>query len=78
MPVVLVIIPLFVGYEFIASKVNESIADTEREEREDFIMKNPSNSVTNGETMTPNTNQYFAPKRTHLPKLTNWFSRKSS
>jgi hypothetical protein len=78
MPVVLVIIPLFVGYEFIASKVNESVANTERKEREDFIKKNPNNSVNNGQYATPNTNLYFAPKRIHLPKLTNWFSQKPS
>lgn len=78
MPVFLVIIPLFVGYEFIASKVNEIVANKERKEREDFIMKNPNNSVNNGQYATPNTNRYIAPKRIHLPKLTSWFAQKPS
>ena len=78
MPVLLAIIPLFVGYEFIASKYNESIDNTEREEREDYIMKHPENSVDNGQYASPLDKGFIGTKHIRLTTLTNWFSKKAS
>ena len=74
----LAVLVLFVGYEFVAAKVNESADNSEKDERQEFELKNPSNSFDYGSLVTPNTNRYIAPKRTRLPKITRWFSKKPS
>lgn len=71
-------LPLFVFYEFLAAKLNESTANTVEKEGADFVLKYPNNSVSIGTITTPNTNIFYQRKRFHFPKLTSWFVAKPS